>query len=437
MSTLQKVISYISGREVLTKLLKNLQWLILDRFIRYTIGMVISILIARYLGPEEYGILNYGMAFSLMFSPIALLSSDNLVVRNLSWFPNKSDEILGTFFFARLYSSILCLVASAPIAFFIVGEREETFVIILIFTSTYIFQASYVVDLYYQAELKNKNSVIIQNIGFLLSSAFKVYLLITKASIIAFAIASAIEFIISGMLFYISYRIISKGQFKFSYEIFRNSLKDISILVLMSISIAIQARFDQILIKKLLSAEELGLYSVALKIVELIVIIPTLIFQVSLPAVSSAKIQDEKYYVKRLEQIYRFMFFFSSISTIALIIFSDEIIILLYGIEYEKSAHILPFLTSRIIIASFGLVRTIYITNENLFSFSLFTYLTGATLNIVLNYILIPKFGVYGAIISANIGFIFTIFLLDPINRNMRKNTKIMIKSIFTFYKIR
>lgn len=433
---IEKFWSQIKKRQVVSKILKNLQWLIFDRFLRYGVGLFISILVARYLGPEKYGLLSYGLAFASIFGPIATLSADSLIVRNISWFPERESEILGTFFLLRLLSSLFSVLMCVLSAFFFANERGVVLLIIFISSSMFIFQSFYVVDLLYQAKLMNKPSVIIQDTGFLISSVMKIYFLYIKADVMAFAFANLMEVVFSAILFFISFNIISKKSFKFSSDIVYNSIKDIVFLILLGISSVLQSRFDQILIKKLLDLQELGFYSVALRVIELVTIIPTLIFQVSLPPISSAKNQNESVYIERLKQVYRFMFIFSLVFTICIIPFSKEIIFFLYGQKYSRAAEFLPFLTSRIIIASFGLARGIYINAEGLFSFSLFTYIFGAVVNILLNFLLIPVFGVYGAIISANVGFIFTVFILDQLNPKMRRNSKIMLEAVATFFKI-
>ncbi len=435
-SIIEELFSRLSGRQVVLKIFKNLQWLIIDRFLRYGIGFFISILIARYLGPEKYGILSYGLAFAAMFGPIATLSSDTLIVRNISWFPERESDILGTFLVLRLLASLSSTIICVLSAFLFAHESGTVLLVIFISSSMFVFQSFYVVDLLYQAKIMNKSSVIIQDTGFLISSVMKVYFLHIGVDVVAFAFANLVEIVFSAALFFISYTVVSKKRFKFSRDIAYNSFKDIVLLVLISVSVVLQSRFDQILIKNLVDLKELGFYSMALRIIELITIIPSLIFQVSLPPISSAKNQNESVYVSRLRQVYRFMFIFSFISTFLLVVFSKQIISLLYGEKYSRSAEFLPFLTSRILIASFGLARGIYINTEGLFSFSLITYILGAVISVSLNYVLIPNFGVYGAIISANVGFIFTVFLLDPLNPKMRTNLKIMIEGIYTFFRI-
>lgn len=436
MGILGRISSSISNRKVLKTLLKNLQWLIIDRSIRYGGGLVVSVLVARYLGPENYGLLSYAMAFSMLFSPIATLSSDGLITRDISWFPEKAHVILGTFLIFRFFASIFTVVITVLGALFVVGEKEISLVLIFLSSLMFVFQSLYVFDLYYQAKLLNKNSVIAQIIGFVVSAILKIYFIVSKSGVVAFALANLIEVVISGSLLALSYRFVSKGTISFSFIIIRRSVRDILLLMLMNLFLMMQARFDQILIKKLIDVRELGLYSVALKVVEFVTIIPYLVYLVSFPPISSAKSQDEAYYFKRLTEVYRFMFLFSLVSSLILILLSDEIISIAFGSQYSSSENILKLLTTRIFIASLGLVRSIYVTNEGLFSFSLVTYFVGALVNTIFNFMLIPALGVFGAILSSNVGFIFTIFLLDPINGKMRKNSKILINSILSFYKI-
>src|SRR5665647_2357985 len=89
------------------KMAGNTGWLFADRMIRMGVGVVIWIWIARYLGPEQFGLLNYSIAFVALLSPIAMLGLDNLVIRDVVRNPELKDELLGTAFMMRIAGGIL------------------------------------------------------------------------------------------------------------------------------------------------------------------------------------------------------------------------------------------------------------------------------------------------------------------------------------------
>jgi len=80
------------------KYFKNTSWLLVEKLLRIFVGLFVGVWIARYLGPENFGILSYSQSFVAIFSVIATLGLDNIVVRDLLNEKKKINIILGTSF---------------------------------------------------------------------------------------------------------------------------------------------------------------------------------------------------------------------------------------------------------------------------------------------------------------------------------------------------
>ncbi|MDE5124445.1 MAG: oligosaccharide flippase family protein, partial [Trichodesmium sp. St19_bin1] len=80
------------------QIIGNTAWLLGDKFLRMGFGLLIGVWVARYLGPEKFGLLNYAIAFVSLFNVFATLGLNNIVVRELVRKPSEKGEILGTSF---------------------------------------------------------------------------------------------------------------------------------------------------------------------------------------------------------------------------------------------------------------------------------------------------------------------------------------------------
>src|SRR5438132_9740832 len=78
----------------LQNILGNLGWLMADRILRLGVGLIVGIWVARYLGPERFGIYNYAIAFVAMFSVLATLGLESIVVRDMVRAPDQTAEIM-------------------------------------------------------------------------------------------------------------------------------------------------------------------------------------------------------------------------------------------------------------------------------------------------------------------------------------------------------
>ena len=122
---------------------------------------------------------------------------------------------------------------------------------------------------------------------------------------------------------------------------------------------------------------------------------------------------------------------------IPLFLFSEQIVNLLFGIEYQSVGILLSLMVIRLFFANMGVARSAYILNENLMVFSLITMTLGTITNIVLNYYWIPLYASKGAIIATIISFIVSIFVVDIFYAKTRNNVILQFKGIFSFYKLK
>src|SRR5665647_1019722 len=94
----------------LQQILGNTGWLFAEKLIRLVTGVTLGVWIARYLGPGDFGLLNYATSFVLLFSAIGHLGLDAVVVRNLVHEPSKRDDILGSALLLKFIGSFAAII---------------------------------------------------------------------------------------------------------------------------------------------------------------------------------------------------------------------------------------------------------------------------------------------------------------------------------------
>ena len=421
----------------------NTLWLFAEQVLRMVAGFLVGVWVARYLGPEKFGLFSYALAFVSIFQGIAKLGLDGIVVRDLVQEPEKRDVYLGTSFWLKLLGGVITFLIIVIILFiqsiFTSNFFSETNIYILIIAFGIIFQSLEVIDFYYQAKVQAKYISIRRIVQLIFSSIIKIFLVLTGADLIWFVLVSLFDIISLSIMGWLIYRSQGLPNFVryFDIGIGKKLLKDSWPLLLSSITIMIQARIDQVMLKQFIGLRELGNYVVALNIIEALCFIPMILHQSLLPAIVEAKKQFKDIYYNRLLNYYRLMFSLFLIVFIILFFYGDVIIRFLYGNKYEIASQIISLIAFRLFFAYMGVARSTFITTENLFRYSLLTSITGAILNVILNYILIPQFKSTGAILSSFISFFITIFLFDLFYSRTRINFILMMQAILTFYRIR
>jgi O-antigen/teichoic acid export membrane protein len=400
------------------KYFKNTSWLFGEKILRIVTGLFVGVWVARYLGPEQFGIFSYALSFVGLFTFIATLGLDEIVVRELVKDESRRDELIGTAFWLKLFGALVMLVILAIAVNF---TSNDTYINTLIFiiASATIFQSFNVVNMYFQSKVISKYVVYANIISLFISSLVKITLILNEAPLSAFALVALFDsFILAcGLVyFYISYNrylAISNGHstldsvsnfsmvknLKFGREMALSLLKDSWPLALVGVASTLNMRIDQVMLGNMMSFEVVGNYAAAVRVSEIWFLIPVVIGASIFPAIIRAHKLSLELYRKRIFSTVKYMSLFAIPSAIIVTFLSNYIIWLLYGEQFKDaglylSLHIwtgLPY------VALFALSQIIVI--ENLTRWSLYITVFVVTVNISLNYILIPIYSAIGAIV--------------------------------------
>ena len=188
------------------KYFANTSWLLAERIFRMGVLLFVGIYVARYLGPERYGLLSYSNSFVGIFTAIALLGLDGIVVRELVNSPENRDKLLGTSFLLKVVGTLLMWLIIL-IALFFTNNDLLTNTLIAIIAFSVIFQAFNVIDFNFQAEVKSKYVVQAQFVQLLVTSVTKIILVVKELPLIWFASVFCLDAIILalGLVYTYSY----------------------------------------------------------------------------------------------------------------------------------------------------------------------------------------------------------------------------------------
>lgn len=425
------------GHEGIRRYGANTAWLMGEKVLRMFMGLFVGIWVARYLGPEQFGLLSYAQSFVFLFTAIATLGLDSIIVRELVKDNSQRNVLLGTAFTLKLIGS-LCILPLLWLGVQFTSNDRYTNLLIFIIASGTIFQSFNVIDFYYQSSVLSKYVAFANTITLAISSIIKIVLILNEASLLAFAMVGVFDTVILSLgliYFYWQKTHHSLREWQFDKVVAKRLLADSWPLIFSSIVLTIQARIDQIMLKGMIGNQEVGYYSAGMRLIEAFGFIPVILSQSLYPAIQNAKNISLSVYKNRLTNFYRLNFIAFLIIAIPVYYFAEFIVILLYGEEFERVGGILSILAIRLFFTNMGTARGVFIISENLLKFSMLTMFMGTIINILMNYLLIPKYYSEGAVIATIISFSVTTFIIDAIYRRTRENFKLQVIAILTFYK--
>lgn len=412
MSRLKPLILTTLTHEGFRRYFANTSWMFGEHLLRMIAGLLVGLWMARYLGPEQFGLFSYVIAFASLFGSIAKLGLDDIVVRDLVRQPLQRDVYLGTAFWLKFVGAFMMLCILGLAALFSINSNTIN-IYIFIIGSGIIFQSFEVIDFYFKSQVLSKFVSICKITQLAVSSSLKIYFVVMQADFIWFVIVSLIDQVLLGITFLIAYRHQKLGSFHRNFDLnaAKKMLKDSWPLMLSGLVIAFYMRIDQIMIKQILGNKEVGLYSAAVKLVEVWYFIPTLITASIFPLIVKTGKSNTKLYINLLQRLYTFMFFFALIVAISVSFLNEELIDILYGDSFKDAGPILAILIWIIIPVAIGVVWSSWLIAENHPNVALISHLVGGILNITLNYYLIPLYGISGCAIATLISYFISAIL--------------------------
>ncbi|HEY9612925.1 flippase [Allocoleopsis sp.] len=416
----------------LRKVINNIGWLLTERVLRMAIGFFVLAWMARYLGANNFGLLNYAIAFYSMFSVITQLGLNQIVVRDLVSEPSFKDEILGTAFFLRLASGIAAFLLAIASIFLLRPNDPLGRTLVVIISASSLVQEFNVTDFWFQSQVKSKYAVWARNIAFIILTFVRISLIQTQASVIAFGWVVLAETIVTAIGLLIAYQ--GTGQkiqaWRGNWQRAQRMLKVSWPLIFSNIAIIIYLYVDQVMLGQLADNKAVGIYAVAVRLSEVWPFTATAIVTSVAPSIIEAKKVSEKLYYERIQRLCNLLALIVYAIAIPLTFLSTPLVVLVFGQQYAPAGLILSIHIWSSLFVFLGYVKEVWIATEELTGYSLAASITGAVVNLVLNILLIPKYQGIGAAIATVISYGCADYLMCFLYPPARKFAMVMTRAM-------
>jgi PST family polysaccharide transporter len=405
----------IAHRPNLLKIVDNVGWLFFDKVLRMGVGLLVGVWVARYLGPQQFGIFSFAWAFVGLFGAVAGLGLQSIVVRDIVRDPTCKEETLGTAAVLQLAGGVLAYGLILGIIFLLRPGDALAKWLVAILGSMMLFKASEVAMYWFESQVLSKYTVWVQNGSFLVFAAVKVALILGNAPLLAFAWATLAEAALVALLLLamLSVRGLALRKLKVSLSRAKVLLEDSWPLMLSGIAITVYMKIDQIMLGQMLGDQAVGIYSAATRISEVWYFVPMMIVASVFPAILEAKKQSEALYHQRLQRLYDLMVWLSVAVALPMTFFAAPVVSLLYGPGFAKAAPVLAIHIWTSCFVFLGVASAQWFLIENLQKMSLCRTVCGALLNIYLNLILIPIYAEKGAAYATLLTAVFVNLIID------------------------
>lgn len=408
----------------------NAKWIIVCKIAQSILQLLIGMICARYLGPSNYGLINYASSIVAFVIPIMRLGFDSTLVHELVENPKKEGEIMGTSLGMNLLSAFACIIGVSAFSTVANFGETETIIVCILYSTSLIFAALEMMQYWFQYKLLSKYSSIVMLISYVFVSVYRIILLVTSQSVYWFALTHSVDYCIIGILLITIYLRKGDQRFSFSFERGKQMLAKSKYYIVASLIIVVIQNTDHIMITKMIGTAENGIYSAAITAVAVVQFVYTAIIDSFRPLILESKNTNQKEYEKNMTRLYCIICYMALAQGIVFTAFAWLIIEVMYGSDYSSAVPVLQILVWFIAFSIMGTVRNIWLLAEGKEKYLWRINLTGAVFNVVLNAIMIPYFGAGGAAFASLLTQIFMNFVLGFIIKPIRDSNRLLIKGL-------
>lgn len=394
------------------------------------INLVVGLLTARYLGPSNYGLINYGGAYTAFFLSICTLGINSVLVKE--FVDNRGDEgkIIGTSLLLRGIASVLSAILIIVIVNLVDYGETETIIVVALCSIGLIFNIFDTFNYWFQSRLESKVTAVCSLVAFSVTAVYKIFLLTTSKSVEYFAFATSVDYICIGLLLFYSYKRHEGGKLHFSWNYGKHLLKISTPFIVPSLMVAIYGQTDKIMLKQMISETEIGFYSTAVSISTMWCFVISAIIDSMYPTIMESFHKTKEEFDRKNKLLYAIVFYTCVIVSTLISILAEPIIKILYGNAYLPSVAPLRIVTWYTAFSYLGVARNAWIVCNNRQNKLKYVYGAAAISNVLLNFLLIPTMGASGAALASLLAQFLTTMVIPFFIPSLRENSIMMVEAI-------
>lgn len=412
------------------KVVKNAGWIIAGKVANKLLAFVVGVFAARYLGPGNYGLINYAAAYATFFASLCTLGINSILVKNFVDYPEQEGETIGTTLLLRAVSSLFSALAIVGIVSVVDKGEPLTVAVVALYSIGLIFQVFDTLNYWFQSRLQSKYSAIAELVSYAAMSAYKIILLALGKSVEWFAVASALDYIVLAVFLLIAYFRSGGVRFCCSLKKARELLQSSYSFIIAGLMVSVYACTDKLMLKQMLGADAVGHYSLASTVSVSWAFLLSAVIDSLYPEIVQSFRKDRLRYERKNRQLYAIVIYASLFVSALICLIAKPFVVTLYGEKYLAAVMPLRIVVWYTAFSYLGVARNAWMVCENQQKYLKYLYISAAALNVVLNLALIPLWGASGAAAASLITQASTTILLPALIRPLRPNAKLMLDAV-------
>ncbi len=400
-------------------------WLALDRSINIFFSFCSSVLLARSLTVDSFAFYSFLTAILTITVSIGNLGISSLIIKKIILFKSKSEEVVEIFFKIKvMIFSLIFIISLGLISLSALSAHEK--ITAFVFSLTLLARPFDIYSIWFNANLKGANIFLARSTGSTIALIAKIFLFAVKSSnIIYYSLTELLKNVISSFFFLAQSNFKNKsGLFKINFSAIkaRVLLRGTAPLALSAFLQSIYYRVDQVMLGSFGNTNALANYTVSAQFSEITLFIPVVYVASFYPMLISLNRDNKKEFIALFRQLFNKLLYIGLAMTAVSIVFSS-FSPLLYGPNFSEVLSLTSLLSISCIFIAIRAGISKWLIINNLIKISTLSQAFGAIANIILNSILIPKYGAYGAAFATTASHLiasYLVFIVLPVSKELR-----------------
>ncbi|AWL11240.1 hypothetical protein HMF8227_00744 [Saliniradius amylolyticus] len=395
-----KVVEKLKDRFALSReskrAVKNTHWLLSEKLVSMPVGLITSVLLARHLGVEQLGLYSYLLSVAMLVTPLATMGLSSLITRELVNEHDHRYSVMGAAFLVRLFGGLLGL---GVLSLYGMTESAQNAQWLMLIGVAQVFSCMTFIDFWFQSRVQVQYSVMARTFALFAIFSMRLAAIWFEAELSIFVWLYGAELIVSALSYLTVYRLRGERLVDWQLDGRRaiSMVKQSWLLILSGFAAMVYLKIDMVMLTRMTTLEQAGLYSVASRISEIWYFIPIAVVSSFFPMLLKLRNTSHEHYHKKLQVLCDLLFAMAVAVVVPVILLSESVMVIVFGDEYRQAA---PVLSIHILAGVFIFMRALFskwLIAEGLLKFSLVTQLAGALVNVALNALLIPHYESMGA----------------------------------------
>ncbi|MBE5800732.1 MAG: flippase [Clostridiales bacterium] len=406
---------------------RNTAWIVVCKAVQAVIGLLISMVTTRYLGPTRYGMINYAASLVLFLGPIGQLGFSATLVHELIRKPEDEGKILGTSIVMTLISSLLCVMGISVFVHLTDADSPITVLVCKLYSLLLMAQSLELIQYWFQAKLLSRIASLVTLGAYVLISGFQLIVLLMHDNLGLYAVSKALEHTLIALVLVVFYLRMGGKKLAVSLTKAKELLHNSWPFILSSLMVMALGQSDRIMLKNMLGDTPTGYYSAAVLCANLTDFVFFALIDSMRPVIFEAKQKDRSQYENGISTLYSMMIYLALIQSVAITLFARPMVYIVCGQAYEGSVRTLQIIVWYTAFSYIGSARNVWIMAEGKQNLLWFINLCGAVGNILLNLLMIPVWGIEGAAVASLITQIFVNVIMGFWLRPLRDNNLLLL----------